>query len=106
MKQIPIRAFPRQSLSVVLENALYTLSLKECNGVMAASVTRDGVTLVSNRRVVAGMPVIPPGYLEQGNFIFVTADDALPYYTEFEGSDTLVYVTRDELAAIREGSDV
>lgn len=106
MKEIPIKVFPRQSLSVVLENVLYELSLKECNGIMAVSVMRDGVAIVSNRRAVAGMPVIPPGYLEQGNFIFLTANDELPYYTDFAGAGTFVYVTREELTDIRGESDV
>lgn len=106
MKEIPIRKFPRQSLSVVLENALYELSIKECNGVMAVSVARDGIVIVSNRRAVAGTPVIPPGYLEQGNFIFLTMNDGLPYYSRFEEGEKLVYVTAEKLEAIREGNNV
>lgn len=100
MKEIPIKQFPRQSLSVVLEGSLYELSLKECNGIMAVTVVRDGVTIVSNRRAVAGVPVIPSGYLEEGNFLILTNNEDLPYYTKFEGSDIFVYVTAEELANV------
>lgn len=101
MKQLPINQFPRQSLSVVLEGALYELSLKECNGIMAVTVVRDGVTIVSNRRAVAGTPIIPAGYLEEGNFVILTRSDDLPYYTEFDGQNTFLYVTAEELDVIR-----
>jgi len=97
MKVIPLKQFPRQSLSVVLENSLYELSLKECNGIMAVTVVRDGETIVSNRRAVAGAPVIPSRYLNSGNFFIFTNNDALPYYTEFEGSNVFVWMTNEEI---------
>lgn len=97
MKQIPLKAFPRQSLSVVLEGALYELSLKECNGIMAASVTRDGAVIVNNRRAVAGAPIIPSRYLNDGNFFIITDNDELPYYTAFEGGDVFVWMTNEEI---------
>ena len=97
MKQIPLKVYPRQSLSVVLEGSLYELSLKECNGIMAVSVIRDGETIISNRRAVAGMPIIPSRYLNDGNFFLLTDNDELPYYTGFEGSNVLVWVTNDEI---------
>lgn len=105
MKEIPIKKFPRQSLSVVLEGSLYELSLKECNGIMAVTVVRDGVTIVSNRRAVAGVPVIPAEYLEQGNFLIATTGEELPYYTGFEGSDAFIYLTSEELEDVRSGQN-
>lgn len=97
MKQIPLKSFPRQSLSVLLEGSLYELSLKECNGIMAVTVVRDGVTIVSNRRAVAGMPIIPSRYLNDGNFVIVTDNDDFPYYTEFEASNVFVWMTNEEI---------
>lgn len=97
VKQIPLKVYPRQSLSVVLEGSLYEISLKECSGIMAVTVVRDGEGIVSNRRAVAGMPVIPSRYLNDGNFILLTDNDELPYYTEFEGSNVLVWVTNEEI---------
>lgn len=97
MKLIPLKPFPRQSLSVVLEGALYELSLKECNGIMAVSVTRDDAVIVNNRRAVAGAPIIPSRYLNDGNFFIITDNDELPYYTAFEGSDVFVWMTNEEI---------
>ena len=101
MKEIPLKVFARQSLSVMLEQSLYEISLKECNGIMAATIIRDGVTVISNRRVCAGMTIIPEGYLEEGNFVILTEDDEIPYYTGFESSNVLVYLTIDEVNDIR-----
>lgn len=97
MKQIPLKSFPRQSLSVVLEGSLYELSLKECNGIMAVTVVRDGATIVNNRRAVAGMLIIPSRYLNDGNFVIVTDNDELPYYSEFEASNAFVWMTNEEI---------
>lgn len=97
MKQIPLKSFPRQSLSVVLEGALYDLELKECNGIMAVSVAREGVIIVNNRRAVAGMPVVPSRYLNDGNFFIITENDALPYYTGFDGSNVFIWMTNEEI---------
>lgn len=101
MRDIPIKVFARQSLSVMLEQSLYEISLKECNGIMAATIIRDGVTLVENRRVCAGMTIIPEGYLETGNFVILTFDGEIPYYTDFESSDNMVYLTIQEVEDIR-----
>jgi len=97
MKEIPLKQFSRQSLSVVLENSLYELSLKECNGIMAVTVVRDGETIVSNRRAVAGSPIIPSRYLNDGNFFILTNNADLPYYTGFESSDTFIFLTNEEI---------
>ena len=101
MKEIPLKMFARQSLSVMLEQSLYEISLKECNGIMAATIIRDGVTLVENRRVSAGMTIIPEGYLEEGNFVILTSGDEIPYYTRFESTGVFVYLTIDEIVELR-----
>ena len=101
MKEIPIKVFARQSLSVMLEQSLYEISLKECNGIMAATIIRDGVTIVSNRRVCAGMTVIPEGHLEEGNFVILTENGEIPYYTDFESSNVFVYLTLQEVEELR-----
>lgn len=100
MKEIALSVFERQSLSVVLEGSLFELAFKECNGIMAGTVIRDGVTLVSNRRIVAGVPIIPEGHREEGNFIIFTDNDNLPYYSDFQVSNVLVYLTMEEVEAV------
>lgn len=101
MKEIPLKVFARQSLSIMLEQSLYEISLKECNGIMAATIIRDGVTIVSNRRVCAGMTIIPEGHLEEGNFVILTENGEIPYYTGFESTDVMVYFTVEEVESLR-----
>ena len=101
MRKIPLQVLARQSESVMLEQSLYEIALKECNGIMSATIIRDGVTLVENRRVCAGMTLIPEGYLEEGNFVILTNDGKIPYYTSFESTDELVYLTIEEVNDIR-----
>lgn len=101
MKEIPVKQFARQSLSVMLEQSLYEIALKECNGIMAGTIIRDGVVIVENRRICAGVTIIPSGYLEEGNFIILTDNGEIPYYTRFESTDVMVYLTIEEVNTLR-----
>ncbi len=102
-EQIPLIATEKQSLSLLLENIRYDLTVKLCNGIMAVTVIRDGVTVIENRRAVASVPVIPGGPREFGNFIFITQDDDLPYWDKFGGSQQFFYLTVAEMEAMRDG---
>lgn len=99
MKEIPLKAVERQNFTIELEGSLFDITLKECNGIMAATVIRDGITLVENRRICAGMTLIPEGHLAEGNFAFVTDNDNIPYYTRFGSTDILMYATIAEVEA-------
>lgn len=101
MIDVNIQALPNQSLSVQLDGLRYDITIKEAIGVMAATVVRDGVTLVDNVRLVAGTPVLPYRYQESGNFALTTADEELPYYPSFGVTQFLVYLSAEELAALR-----
>lgn len=101
MKEIPLKAVERQSLSILLDAQLFDIAIKECNGIMAATIARDGVTLVSNRRICAGVYLIPEGHLEQGNFVFVTDNNNIPYYSNFASTDVLLYISAEELEQMR-----
>lgn len=101
MKEIPLKAVERQNFTIELEGSLFDITLKECNGIMAATIIRDGIKLVENRRICAGMTLIPEGHLEEGNFAFVTDDDNMPYYTRFGSSDVLLYASIEEVEAVR-----
>lgn len=101
MIDIGIAALASQAISIQLDASFYEIQLRESNGVMAATITRDGVTLVTNSRVTAGTPLLPYRYQEAGNFIVTVDDDALPYWDQFGVTQFLVYLSADELAAYR-----
>jgi len=101
MRTIPIQAVPNQELSVTVENLRFVITLKEARGVMVADVALDGVTLLRGTRLLAGEAVIPYRYLENGNFYLLTDEGRLPDYRRFNASQQLVYLTADEMAAIR-----
>lgn len=101
MIDIGIAALPNQSLTVQLDGRLYSITLREANGAMAVSISRDGVRLVSNTRITAGTPLLPYRYQEAGNFLMTIDGEAIPYYDQFGVTQFLVYVTPAELAAYR-----
>lgn len=102
MKEIPLNMVEKQSLSVLLDGSMYELSFKTCNGIIAATIVKDGVTIVENRRVVAGIAIIPEGHLEDSNFIILTYNDDLPYFEQFDGTHVLVYANSEEVVALRQ----
>lgn len=100
MRNIPITPVPSQSLSIRVDDQRVVLRLKEANGVMVADVERDNVTVILGTRVLAGEPIIPYRYLQSGNFLVLTIDDELPDWREFGSTQSLVYLTIDEVAAL------
>jgi hypothetical protein len=101
MIDVAIAAVPNQELTIQLEGIIYDIALREANGIMTASITRDGTPVARNTLAVAGTPLLPYRHQEAGNFLFTTEDEALPYYDQFGLTQFLVYVTADELAAYR-----
>lgn len=104
MKTIPLTATPNQSFTVRLDQSLYTFVIKETAGVMSASISRDDAILLSFTRMTADAPLIPYQYLADGNFFLLTEDAALPDYTQFGVTQTLIYLTADEIEAARAGA--
>lgn len=103
MIQLPIQQIPNQEFSINLEGSFYDIAIHETNGVMAVSIVRDTVAVVTNARAVAGFAIIPARYQEQGkgNFTFLTLNQQLPNWLRFNVSQDLVYFTGAELDALR-----
>ena len=101
MMDISLAAVPNQTLSAQIGDQMYDITLRETNGVMSASITRDGISIVSNMRATAGTPLLPYQYQEAGNFLITTEAEAIPYYDQFGVTQFLVYVTSAEIAAYR-----
>lgn len=100
MRLIPLANTPNQSFTVQLDNVRWELVVRTARGCMCADVDRDNVALLRGVRLVAGQPIIPYAYLQTGNFIFLSVDDALPDWSQFGVSQTLVYFSAAEIAAL------
>lgn len=100
MQNIPLAAEPNQEFTVRLDDTRYDLRLKEANGVMVADVTIDDVVTITGTRVLAGEFVIPYLYMARGNFLLLTNGDELPDWREFGSSQSLVYMSPEEFAAL------
>lgn len=96
---IPLQAKANQSLTARLDGSRYDITIKTAGTVMAADIVRDGTILLSGARLVAGTPLLPYRHMQAGNFVFLTSDDAAPWWELFS-TQTLVYLTAEEVAAL------
>lgn len=96
-----MQAIPNQTLTVTPDDNRYSITIKEADGIMAVTILINEVEVISGLEVVAGSLLIPYSYLENGNFVFVTDSDAIPYYDEFGLSQYLIYIPQSELDEAR-----
>lgn len=103
MNVIALQAIPKQSFPVTLNGTSYIIDLLETNGCMSMNVTRAGEVVALGQRCVAGQLVLPYLSMEdgQGNFLFLTQNDALPSYDQFGLTQTLLFASNAELLAVR-----
>jgi|SRR5208337_2463813 len=99
MIQILLDAIPNQSFTINLDQNSYAITIKEARGIMAADIVRNGEVLLSGARIVAGTPLIPYQYQENGNFVILTENELIPYYLYFGISQTLIYASQAEIEA-------
>lgn len=102
---VPLESVPNQRLSIRLDGALFGLEIKAAREIMTISISRNGDSVVKGLRCVPATPLIPYAYLEglTGNFAFITQGGAYPHYSRFGGTDTLWYLTAQELRELRNG---
>lgn len=101
MIEIKIAAVPNQEFSVTLNERFYNFRIVTVDGCAAVTISRDDVVLVQGARMVAGTPLLPYPFLEDGNFVLTTQDGDLPNYEQFGVTQALLYVTADEVTALR-----
>lgn len=105
MQTLSLQAIPNQEFTVSLDNTLYDIRIVETAGCMSVDITRAGVIVEQGARCVAGQALINYATLEGGfgNFIFLTGNNNtdLPYYDQFGTTQTLIYASAAELAAVR-----
>lgn len=108
MIQIPLANIPNQSLSIMLDGNQYDIRVHSCRdngefgtGIMVFTIYRNNVVIVSGIRAVAGFPLIPSLYLEDGNFTVITENDEYPDWRQFGITQFLIYASPTELEAAR-----
>lgn len=100
MINIPLQAIPNQSFQVQLDGLNFSISIFSSNNIMAVDIVRDNIPIVTGQRAVVGTPLIPYGYLVDGNFVFTTMNEDYPDYTQFGVSQFLIYASQSELEAL------
>lgn len=103
MQQIPLQPIPNQSFTIVLDDNSWDISLRTAKDITAVSLSLNNEVLLSNIRAVANSLIIPYRYkeLKSGNFLFLTKNFELPFYTQFGLTQKLVYVSNAELEDAR-----
>ena len=101
MQQIPIQQLPNQSFSIILDNNTWNFLIKTAGGATVVSLNLNNVDILDSAQAASGSFIIPSLYQESGNFFFVTQNQELPVYTEFNVSQQLIYISAAELAALR-----
>ena len=100
---VPIAAIPNQTFSITLDGNQYDISLFVATNIMAMDIIRNDEVIIMGQRLVANYPIIPYRYLEDGNFIFTSNNGDYPYYTEFNVTQQLIYLSQVELNEARAG---
>lgn len=103
MQLIPLQNTPNQSFPITLNNVRYLLTFRTIGMLTYVDIDINNVRTVSGVRCPPGEPLLPYEYLEGagGNFAFLTQNGAYPNYTEFGITQTLIYASPAELAALR-----
>lgn len=105
MELVPIKAIPNQSLSVILDDNQWDITLRQTLGTVSCTLAKNGIVIVQNARAVAGMRILQSHYQEDGNFAIISNDQSIPNYLQFGVSQFLVYISPDELAISRAPPD-
>lgn len=102
-QQVPLEAIPNQAFSIQLEETRYNLRFRDLGEIMSVDISIDDVEILVGHRVVSAGILIPFQYLEGsgGNFIFETELGDIPFWTKFEITQTLFYLTAAELEEFR-----
>lgn len=101
MQRLPLQAIPNQQFSITLDGLNYTITFKACGGIMAVTIVRQGIEILTNSLCPAGQLLLSYPYAESGNFFIDTINDELPYYNAFGITQQLYYLSQIELVTAR-----
>lgn len=103
MRIIDIDPIPNQEFSVTVDGNRWDFVIKEAVSSMICDLSLNDEVILSGARIVAGTPIIPYEYLRRmGNFIILTENDELPYWTQFGVNQQLIYSSAEELSLLPE----
>jgi hypothetical protein len=98
MRIIDIDPIPNQEFSVTVDGNRWDFVIKEAVSSMICDLSLNDEVILSGARIVAGTPIIPYEYMRrQGNFIILTENEEIPYWTQFGVSQQLIYASVAEL---------
>ena len=100
MDKLTLNPIASQSFRFQMGGISYDIRLKALGLFMVCDVSINNSVVITGLRVVSGSPLIPFKYLENGNLIFVTANEEEPFYTEFGETQFLYAATQSELEAL------
>jgi len=100
--RLQIKPLPSQVVTASLGGNRYSITLKDANGFMVSSISRNGEQLTSGVRIVYGTPLLNYKYLEDGDFILFMQDSGdSADYQNFGSSQLLFFVEQGEIDALR-----
>ena len=101
MRIIDIDPVPNQEFSVTVDGNRWDFVIKQAVSSMICDLSLNDQVILSGIRIVAGTPIIPYAYLRgQGNFLILTENDEIPYWSQFGTNQQLIYASAAELAAL------
>ena len=68
---------------------------------MSVTIEMNDEVIIQNVRATAGTFLLPYLYQENGNFLFFNLNEELIYYTNFGATQTLVYLSPQDLEYVR-----
>lgn len=97
MQVLPIKTLPNQQLSVILNSNQWDIFIRDVNGAISVSLSKNSVMVAENARAVAGVRILQAAYQEDGNFAIISNNQSVPDYTQFGITQFLVYISPAEL---------
>lgn len=98
--QIPITSTPNQSLTVVINDISYEITLRLVENIMEFSLSVNGSKVTDGERCFPNQFILPyPYMLNGGNFIFKTENEEYPNWENFGSTCQLLFYTTEEMSA-------
>lgn len=100
MMEIALESIPQQEFNIQLGDSAYSLKLRTPHNTtencLLVSISKDGKELINNVIAHTNMPLIPYGYMDDNNFIFL--GEGQPSYDNFD-KVKLYFIGKEEINA-------